>query len=140
MPRELAGKRFGAVDAVLLAAIGVDVALVLMAMLTPQSWFDILHGGLQPDELHLGFLYRAAAHWTAFVLLQVFTLFIWRRAPVWLAVTAGARFSDTLTDLTYWSTAPTLSGNAWMLLPPPLLNAGMALLLLAAYRRLAPTA
>jgi hypothetical protein len=132
-------KRLGrAVDAVLFAAIAVDAGLTLSAALAPRLWFEALHTDGGPDALHLAFLYRCAAHWTAFALLQVWTLIRWRSAPQWLAVTAGARLTDTLTDATYWMSAPGLSEHAWTLLPPPFLNAGMGIFLLAAYRRQAP--
>ena len=125
-----------AVNAVLVAALCVDTVLPLMAIYSSQTWFDRLHGGIQPDALHLAFLYRCAAHWTAFALVQLTALGVWRRYPVWLAITAGARLTDVFTDATYWATAPHLSHEAWTLLVPPILNAAMAVFLLVAHRRM----
>src|SRR5688500_1104594 len=88
------------IDGVLVAAIVVDVVLPLFAIFAPRIWFDVLHVGMQPDALHIAFLRRAAAHWAAFAVVQVLALGLWRRSSAWLLVTAGARVSDWLTDIT----------------------------------------
>jgi hypothetical protein len=126
-----------AADAVLVAAIAVDVGLSVGAFLTPATWFSVLHRDLAPDALHVTFLQRCGAQWFAFAVLQLFTLAVWRGRPRWLAVVAGARISDLLTDLTYLSVAPKLApGAAAMLVPPCLLNLGMAAVLLLAHTRI----
>lgn len=124
------------INGVLIAAIVVDLVLPLFAIFAPKLWFDVLHAGIQPDELHVAFLRRAAAHWAAFALVQVAALALWRRSSAWLLVTAGARVSDWLTDITYFGVAPTLSSARWLLILPLFLNVGMALVLLFAYKKL----
>jgi len=56
--------------------------------------------------------------------------------PVWLAVTAGARFSDLFTDLSYLAAAPSLTTlGRLLLLPPPVLNLVGVVILLRGYRQ-----
>ena len=124
------------VTGVLIFAIGVDVGLPLLAALRPQWWFEVLHVGQAPDALHVALLQRAAAQWVAFALLQIVALARWRHWPHWLLLVAGARTSDWLTDLTYFAVMPDPSPTRWVLLLPPLMNAGMSLLLVAAWMRI----
>jgi heme/copper-type cytochrome/quinol oxidase subunit 4 len=115
---------------ILIMAILIDLFLPVMVIINPLKWFETLHIKTAPDSLHIAFLYRAAAHWTAFNLVQIIALFKWRKEHYWLAVTSGVRFSDIFTDLTYWATAPNLSEKSFTLLIPPFLNVGMAIFLL----------
>ena len=41
------------------------------------------------------------ANWAAFAILQIVAWKKWRALPYWLAIVAGARLSDGLTDWTY---------------------------------------
>jgi hypothetical protein len=122
-------------DLVLLTAIGVDVVLPVLAIARPAWWFSALHVGLAPDALHIALLQRAAAQWVAFAVLQIIALARWRRWPHWLLLVAGARTSDWLTDLTYFVTSPSPSTLRWVLLLPPIFNAGMSLVLFLVWRR-----
>lgn len=124
--------------AVLLSSIGVDVVLPVLATLRPAWWFDVLHVHVTPDAMHVALLHRAAAQWVAFALLQIVALARWRRWPHWLLVVAGARTSDWLTDITYFAVAPDFSAMRWVLLTPPLFNAGMTLILFFVWRALQP--
>ncbi len=124
------------VTTVLVLAIAVDVVLAALAALRPSLWFEALHVGVTPDALHVALLHRAAAQWVAFAVLQVVALARWRGWPGWLLLVAGARTSDWLTDLTYLAAMPDGAPARWVLLAPPLLNAGMSLALFAAWRAL----
>lgn len=115
---------------ILLIAICIDFVLPVNVIINPDKWFETLHLNTLPDQLHISFLYRSAAHWTAFNLVQIITLFKWQKKNYWLAVTAGVRFSDLFTDFTYWATAPNLSENSWTLLMPPFMNLGMGIFML----------
>ena len=70
------------------------------------------------------------------------TLWRWRKELVWLAVTAGARFSDLFTDVSYILTVPSLTTLGWiLLLPPPVLNlVGVVILLRGYYQARKPAA
>jgi hypothetical protein len=126
-------------NAVLLAAIGVDVVLPVLSYARPTWWFDVLHVGVTPDAMDLALLHRAAAQWIAFAVLQIVALARWQRWPDWLLLVAGARTSDWLTDLTYFALAPDLSGARWMLLFPPIFNVGMSVILFGVWRRVRVT-
>jgi hypothetical protein len=82
-------------------------------------------------------LRRAAGQWLAFAIAQAVTIFIWKRHPVWLAIMAGVRFSDLFTDISYIVSAPSLTSFGWMcLLPPPVLNLIVIVLVLWGYRQI----
>ena len=113
------------------AALIEDTVLFVMAWLAPDVWFRVFHGG-RPAGLETALLRRAAGQWAAFALAQAITLWRWQKDPVWLAVTAGVRFSDLFTDLSYILSVPSLTTLGWTLLvPPPLLNfVGVVIMLL----------
>ena len=100
------------------AALIEDTFLFVTAWYAPDVWFRLLHRSV-PAGLETAFLYRSAGQWAAFALAQGITLWRWRSAPVWLAVTAGVRFSDLFTDLSYIAGAPSLTTLGWILLSPP---------------------
>ncbi len=103
-------------------ALAEDTVLFLMAWLAPNIWFRVFHA-VAPVGLETAFLRRSAGQWAAFALAQAITLWRWRKAPVWLAVAAGVRFSDLFTDISYILAVPSLTTLGWVfLLPPPLLN------------------
>jgi hypothetical protein len=60
---------------------------------------------------------------------------------VWLAVTAGVRFSDLFTDLSYILAVPSLTTLGWiLLLPPPVLNlVGVVIMLRGYYQARKPS-
>jgi hypothetical protein len=56
--------------------------------------------------------------------------------PVWLAVSAGVRFSDLFTDVSDIVAAPSLTTLGWiLLLPPPFLNLLGVVIMLVGYRQ-----
>ena len=117
------------------AALVEDTFLFLMAWCAPDIWFRILHRST-PTALETAFLYRSGGQWAAFALAQGITLWRWRKSPVWLAVTAGVRFSDLFTDLAYIAGAPSLTTLGWiLLLPPPFLNLVGVLIMLRGYKQ-----
>jgi hypothetical protein len=120
-------------------ALVEDSALFLMAWLDPDVWFRIFHAS-QPSALEVAFLRRSAGQWAAFALAQGITLWRWKKKPVWLAVTAGVRFSDLFTDLSYILAAPTLTTAGWLLLTPPaFLNLIGVVIMLRGYREVTET-
>lgn len=88
-----------AVTAVLAALLICDVVLSLWGFFFPDLWFSVFHGAPRVDPE--GFIRRCAANWLMFAALQAVALRRWRAAPVWLAVVAGARLGDALTDWSY---------------------------------------
>jgi hypothetical protein len=86
------------VDAILASLVGLDLVLTLWGFFAPRLWYAFFHGADYVDPE--GLLRRCAANWLAFFILQVIALARWRRSPMWLAVVAGCRLGDALTDVT----------------------------------------
>jgi len=117
-------------------ALGEDTLLFLMAWFAPELWFTVFHHSA-PVGLEVALLRRSAGQWLAFAVAQAITLRFWRTKPVWLAITAGVRFSDLFTDTSYILAVPSLSRLGWIcLLPPPVLNLIVIGLLMLGYREL----
>jgi hypothetical protein len=129
--------RANVVSAVLLLLLLTDVVLAFVGYLLPDLWFSIFHGTPYNDPE--GFLRRCAANWLMFGVLQAIALRRWKGETVWLAVVAGARLGDMLTDWNYlyFSTHMTTTGAIGLLSAGPL-NFFAGLYLLAAYRRYQP--
>ena len=118
------------------AATLEDTFLFLMAWFAPDLWFKVFHASV-PAGLEVAFLRRSAGQWAAFALAQAITLWRWQKQPVWLPITAGIRFSDLFTDISYILAAPSLTTIGWMLLlPPPLLNLIGVIILLRGYSQI----
>jgi hypothetical protein len=118
------------------AATLEDTFLFLMAWFAPDLWFKVFHASL-PAGLEVAFLRRSAGQWAAFALAQAITLWRWQKQPVWLPITAGIRFSDLFTDISYILAVPSLTPIGWMLLlPPPLLNLIGVIILLRGYNQI----
>ena len=116
-------------------ALVEDTILCLMAWFAPGLWFKFFHAST-PAGLDVAFLRRSAGQWAAFSLAQAITLWRWRRDPIWLVVTAGVRFSDLFTDVSYILAVPTLTWLGWALLvPPPALNLVGVVIMLLGYRQ-----
>lgn len=117
------------------AALLEDTSLFLIAWLAPNLWFHLLHS-VAPTGLEIAFLRRSAGQWAAFALAQGITLFRWKKAPIWLAIVAGVRFSDLFTDISYILAVPSLTTLGWIcLLPPPLLNLVGVVIMLRGYQQ-----
>ena len=118
------------------AATLEDTFLFLMAWFAPNLWFKVFHSSV-PAGLEVAFLRRSAGQWAAFALAQAITLWRWQKQPVWLPITAGIRFSDLFTDISYILAVPSLTPIGWMLLlPPPLLNLIGVIILLRGYSQI----
>lgn len=116
-------------------ALVEDTALFVMSWAAPDLWFQVFHASA-PAGLETAFLRRSAGQWAAFALAQGITLWRWRKDPVWLVVTAGVRFSDLFTDLSYVAAVPSLTNAGWiLLLPPPFLNFIGVAIMLRGYRQ-----
>jgi hypothetical protein len=108
-----------------------DTGLFILSWLTPHLWFHYFNG-IAPLGLDNALLRRSGGQWLAFALAQGITLWRWKKAPVWLAVEAGVRFSDLFTDMSYiMASRPALTTMGWMFfLPPFFLNLlGVAIML-----------
>jgi hypothetical protein len=115
------------------AALVEDTLLFVMAWFAPDTWFRVFHAGV-PAGLETALLRRSAGQWAAFALAQAVTLWHMKKDPVWLAVSAGVRFSDLFTDLSYILAVPSLTTFGWILLmPPPFLNLVGVLIMLRGY-------
>ena len=122
------------INAVLVAAIIADLSLVIVAIVAPQTWFDLMHRGVVADDLHRAFLMRAAGGWAALAIVQIVTVVSWRRWPGWLLIAAGARLADALPDVFYLIASPSRTASTWGLVGAPLLNVALALYLVASAR------
>jgi hypothetical protein len=112
-----------------------DTVLFVLAWIAPDIWFRLFHAGV-PGGLEIALLRRSAGQWAAFALAHAITLWRWRKEPVWLAVSAGVRFSDLFTDVSYIIAVPSLTTLGWiLLLPPPFLNLLGVVIMLAGYRQ-----
>jgi hypothetical protein len=115
------------------AALVEDTVLFVMAWIAPDIWFRAFHAGV-PGGLEIALLRRSAGQWAAFALAHAVTLWRWPKEPVWLAVSAGVRFSDLFTDVSYIVAVPSLTTVGWILLvPPPFLNVIGVVIMLAGY-------
>jgi len=119
----------------LCAATLEDTVIFVLAWLDPAIWFRLLHASV-PAGLENALLRRSAGQWAAFALAQAITLWRWRKDPVWLAVSAGVRFSDLFTDVSYILAVPSLTTAGWILLVPPFfLNLVGVVIMLWGYRQ-----
>jgi len=120
-------------QALLIGLVLFDCVLTTWAWAFPQWWYDAFHGVKYVDPEAL--LRRMGAQWAGFALCQAVAVWRWRREPEWLAVVAGVRLCDALTDLTYVFLARDTTWFAWATLPAmgPI-NALMGWYLLRAYR------
>ena len=117
-------------------ALAEDTVLFVLAWLTPELWFRLLHGTGAPSGLEVALVRRSAGQWAAFAVAQAITLWRFRKDPVWLGVAAGVRFSDLFTDLSYLLAAPSVTGlGRMLLLPPPVLNLVGVVIMLRGYRQ-----
>ena len=117
------------------AALVEDAVLFALAWLAPDLWFRAFHASV-PAGLENALLRRSAGQWAAFALAQAITLWRWPKDPVWLAVSAGVRFSDLFTDVSYILAVPSLTTVGWVLLvPPPFLNLLGVVIMLRGYRQ-----
>ena len=116
-----------------------DTMLFVMTWVAPGLWFRVFHA-TAPAGLETSLLRRTGGQWAAFALAQAITLWRWRKNPVWLAVTAGVRFSDLFTDVLYVLSVPSLTSIGWvLLLPPPVLNlVGVVIMLLGCKQAMRP--
>jgi hypothetical protein len=105
---------------VLGALIALDLTIATVAFASPSLWFKLFHGTTPVDPE--GLLRRMGANWAAFAVLQIVAWRRWRAEPAWLAVVAGARLGDGLTDWTYVAFAHDLTwyGRAMLLAASPM--------------------
>ena len=87
----------------------LDVVLSTTCLLFPDKWFMTFHG-VPYDNLDVeGLLKRTGAVWVAFTLLQLIALFRWQKAPWWLVLIAGVRWTELFSDWVYIYVAHTMT-------------------------------
>jgi hypothetical protein len=125
------------VNIVLVALVLLDVAYAVIIFSSPQKWFDVIHGVDYVDPQAL--LKRTAAGWTAFAVFQAIALVRWQRAPHWLMLVAGIRFTESFTDWVYFfaSNNHTWLGRIGLLAASPI-NVGLGIFFYRAYFRFTP--
>lgn len=121
------------VHAILVALVATDFVLSVWGFFFPSLWFSFFHGAAYVDPQ--GLLRRCAASWLAFFVLQTIALFRWRRDAMWLAVVAGCRLGDALTDVTCLAFASSTTPFAWIAFPiAGVGNVVVGVLLIRAYQ------
>jgi hypothetical protein len=103
------------VSLILGSLIALDLVLSVWGFFLPRLWYSFFHGAPYIDPQAL--LYRCAANWLAFLVLQVIALVRWRKDPMWLAIVAGCRLGDALTDVTCLALANSTTVFAWIAFP-----------------------
>ncbi len=94
--------------------IALDTTISVIAFFFPKLWFTLFHGVDYVDPE--GLLRRMGGNWAAFAILQIVAWRKWRAQPVWLAIVAGARLGDGLTDWTCLAFAKDVTPLGWILL------------------------
>ena len=115
----------------------LDVVLSTTCLLFPDKWFMTFHG-VPYDNLDVeGLLKRTGAVWVAFTLLQLIALFRWRKAPWWLVLIAGVRWTELFSDWVYINVAHTMTtiGTIGLFISPPG-NLAFGIFLIWAYKKI----
>ena len=104
----------------LIILILLDLFYIIIIFPHPELWYRFIHGAPYVDPE--GILRRTAAVWTSFALFQIIALFKWRRAPHWLMLVAGIRFTEIFADWTYLYFAQHITwiGRAGLFLAAPI--------------------
>lgn len=102
-------------SAVLWSLVALDAVLAIWAFAFPALWFRFFHGAAWIDPQAL--LYRCGANWLGFFVVQSVAALRWRNATWWLAVVAGCRLGDCLTDVTCLALADSRTVFAWIAFP-----------------------
>lgn len=84
--------------AILAWLVLLDLFLASWGFFAPDLWFDFFHDSPYVDPQ--GLLYRSAANWVGFLVLQALAVWRWRRWPGWLLIVVGCRLCDVATDVT----------------------------------------
>lgn len=103
------------VNPLLLFMIVIDFSVVIWGFFFPDAWFSYFHNSPYIDPQ--GLLYRCAANWTGFLIIQTFAFLFWKKHPWLLLLVAGCRFSDVFTDTTCLIFSSNFSTAALVLFP-----------------------
>jgi len=115
----------------------LDVVLSTTCLLFPDQWFMTFHG-VPYDNLDVeGLLKRTGAVWVAFTLLQLIALFRWQKAPWWLVLIAGVRWTELFSDWVYIYVAHSMTtiGTIGLFISPPG-NLAFGIFLIWAYKKI----
>jgi len=107
------------INTLLIFLILLDLALSTVGLAAPELWVRLMHG--VPYHDNLGMVRRLGAVWAAFFLFQLIALFRWPKAPYWLVLVAGIRWTEVFSD---WVTlgfadSTTMLGKFGLLIAPP---------------------
>lgn len=86
------------INIILLSLAIIDLILSLWGFFYPANWFYFFHDSAYIDPQ--GLLYRCAANWLAFSIIQFIAFLYWQKYPWLLILVAGCRLGDVLTDTT----------------------------------------
>ena len=97
----------------------LDIILSATCLFFPEQWYKFFHAAPYIDPQ--GLLRRTGAVWVAFTVLQIIAFFRWEKAPWWLVLIAGVRFTELFSDWTYVYFAESLTtlGKIGLLIAPP---------------------
>ena len=115
----------------------LDIVLFVIALFFPDKWFMTFHGvpyeGRDPE----GLLKRTGAVFVAFTLLQFIAFLRWEKAPWWLVLIAGVRWTELFSDWTYMYVAETVTtmGRIGLFIAPPG-NLAFGLFLIWVYKKI----
>ena len=112
----------------------LDLAYFVVIFVSPGTWNRLFHGTSYVDRQ--GLLHRMGASWLAFAFFQGVALLRWREHPHWLALVAGIRSSELLSDwvLALFAERLTVGGRIGLLVASPF-NILMTWFFLRGYRR-----
>jgi hypothetical protein len=86
------------INFILISLVILDLLLSIWGFFFSEFWFSFFHNSAHVDPQ--GLLYRCAANWTAFFIIQLVAYFYWEKYPWLLVLVAGCRLGDVLTDIT----------------------------------------
>jgi hypothetical protein len=127
------------IETLLVIAIIADLGLAIAAVVTPGTWFGMMHHDVSTDTLHNALLDRASGAWAMLAIVQIAALIGWKRWAPWLLIVAGARLSDVLPDLFYLIGSPARTVSTWGLIGAPIINLAFAWFLVTAWRLNSPS-
>jgi hypothetical protein len=109
------------INPMLLLLILLDLVYVAIIFPSPDFWFKTLHGVSYVDPQ--GLLFRTGAVWASFALFQIIALIRWRKAPHWLMLVSGIRFTELFADWVHLYYAQNMTGFGRLsLLAAPIVN------------------
>lgn len=91
-------KQTSIINLTLLNLVFIDLIVSILGFFFPEEWYSFFHDASYIDPQ--GLLYRSAASWVAFFIVQLVALIYWKKYVWMLILVAGCRLGDTFTDIT----------------------------------------